>query len=429
MAQGVSGSVLDEPAHPTRRERRQKSRPDARSRRGKGTPDPEGRDGGAGARQARRAREERRRFWLVLMPAVAVLLAVVVGFGALIRANDDTGTTKAARAGTAGATHTGSTLLIGHRGADGRIDVLMLVGATRRASSVLLLPVATQVEVPSLGPQVLADLANEGGTGLLQTTIENVLGVDVGKTVMFDDATLNAALAAAAPLPVDLHRSVDFAGSADPAVPAGAHKMATGEAARLLVAQQPGSELDRLVTVQDVMDGWLQRLRNPSVARRTAALQPALAGLVAASKPSDRRTDTLPVESVATGGSERFGARAGDVRRYVQSAFPDALLNGGARRPRVEVLNGTGAVGLAQTIAGRIVPAGGQVTLTGNVTNFGLKDTQVVYYESRDRAAAQRMLHALGCGTLKSAETPIGVVDVTILAGADCFRTGTTPGP
>ncbi len=301
------------------------------------------------------------------MPAVALLLAVVVGLGALIRTNDDTGTSKATRAGAAGATHTGSTLLIGHRGADGRIDVLMLVGATRQASSVLLLPVATQVEVPSLGPQVLADLANEGGNGLLQTTIENVLGVDVGKTVMFDDATLNAALAVAAPLPVQLHRSVEFAGSTDPAVPAGGHTLATGEAARLLVAQQPGSELDRLVTVQDVMDGWLQRLRNPAVARRTATLQPALAGLVAAAKPSDRRTDTLPVESVATGGSERFGARAGDVRRYVQSAFPDALLDGGARRPRVEVLNGTGAVGLAQTIAGRIVPAGGQVTLTGNV--------------------------------------------------------------
>jgi hypothetical protein len=39
------------------------------------------------------------------------------------------------------------------------------------------------------------------------------------------------------------------------------------------------------------------------------------------------------------------------------------------------------------------------------------------------------MMKALGCGTLKQADTAIGVVDVTILAGADCFRTGTPPAP
>jgi hypothetical protein len=45
------------------------------------------------------------------------------------------------------------------------------------------------------------------------------------------------------------------------------------------------------------------------------------------------------------------------------------------------------------------------------------------------RAAAQRLLKALGCGALKPADTAIGVVDVTILAGADGFRTGPPPAP
>ena len=107
---------------------------------------------------------------------------------------------------------------------------------------------------------------------------------------------------------------------------------------------------------------------------------------------ADRRVDTLPVESVTTGGTERFEPRAADVKQYATAAFPDALLGVGKRRPRVEILNGTGAVGLAQTIASRVVPAGGQVTLTGNVANFGLTETQVVYYRPADRAAAQRLL-------------------------------------
>jgi hypothetical protein len=97
-------------------------------------------------------------------------------------------------------------------------------------------------------------------------------------------------------------------------------------------------------------------------------------------------------------------------------------------RPRVEILNGTGAVGLAQTIASRVVPAGGQVTLAGNWSSFDVTETEVIYYRDGDRSEAQRLLAALGCGSLKKAERAIGVVDVTILAGADCFRTG-TPGP
>ena len=72
-----------------------------------------------------------------------------------------------------------------------------------------------------------------------------------------------------------------------------------------------------------------------------------------------------------------------------------------------------------------IVSAGGQVTLTGNVTNFGVAETQVVYYRDVDRADAQRLLDALGCGALRKAERELQVVDVTIVAGADCFGTGT----
>ena len=43
-------------------------------------------------RQARRLRARQRRFWFVLMPTVAVLLAFVVGLGALIPRQHATGT-------------------------------------------------------------------------------------------------------------------------------------------------------------------------------------------------------------------------------------------------------------------------------------------------------------------------------------------------
>jgi hypothetical protein len=242
-----------------------------------------------------------------------------------------------------------------------------------------------------------------------------------------DDAALNAALTPASPLTVQLDREVQFEGSAEGIIAPGTQRVDTGQAARLLVSRQPGSELDRLVTVQAVLDAWVARLRDPAVARKTLQAEPDLAPLVAAAKSRGRRTDTLPVESITTGGAEGFRPRGKDVVDYVVAAFPDALLAPKGDRPRVEVLNGTGAVGLAQEIASQIVPAGAQVTLAGNVPKFGLKETQVVYYRGDDRGRAQQLLRALGCGSLKHADTEIGVVDVTILAGADCFPIGDAP--
>jgi hypothetical protein len=61
------------------------------------------------------------------------------------------------------------------------------------------------------------------------------------------------------------------------------------------------------------------------------------------------------------------------------------------------------------------------------VPKFGLKETQVVYYRGEDRSRAQQLQRALGCGSVKQADKAIGVVDVTILAGADCFPIGDAP--
>jgi len=200
-------------------------------------------------------------------------------------------------------------------------------------------------------------------------------------------------------------------------VPSGTQELDAATAARVLTATQPGSELDRLVTVQDVLDAWMARLGDERAAAATVAKRPELGVLVDAGASAPHRTDTLPVESIATGGGERFEVRRDALARYVNGAFANALLAPAGERPRVEILNGTGAVGVAQGAAAKVVPAGGEVTLTGNVPGFGVATTQVVYYRDAQRADAQRLL---GCGVLKKATTAIGVVDVTVIVGADC---------
>jgi hypothetical protein len=94
----------------------------------------------------------------------------------------------------------------------------------------------------------------------------------------------------------------------------------------------------------------------------------------------------------------------------------------------VEILNGTGALGVAQAVATKAVPAGGRVVLTDNLPGFGLHQTQVVYYSDRWRKAAQGILTAMGCGSLRKAGQDVEVADVTILVGSDCPAYGAPGG-
>lgn len=360
------------------------------------------------------------------MPALMAVIAIVAVVGAVLR--DD----------RAGSEHTSTTaspavrrsepagsLLLAHRGADGRADLLVVVADPGTRASVLLVPTATQAEVPSLDVQVLADVPNLGDRSLLVTTVENLLGVRITSSAVLDDAGLASALSLAVPVPVDLGGAVRFAAATDPAFQPGWQQLGAADAVRLLVSAQPGSELDRLVTVQAVLEGWMERLRATAVADETVRTRPELEVLRAAARERERRFETLPVRPVTASGNERFDVNRDELVALARRDFGSLAVGA---RPRVEILNGTGGVGVAQGIAAKVVPAGGEVTLTSNVPGFGQKATQVVYYRDAERPRAEHLLKALGCGSLRRADRAIGVVDVTILVGTDCVPPG-APGP
>jgi hypothetical protein len=102
----------------------------------------------------------------------------------------------------------------------------------------------------------------------------------------------------------------------------------------------------------------------------------------------------------------------------VASIFPSARA-AAAARPRVQILNGTGELELAQRVAQKLVPAGIEVTLTGNANPLGQRQTQVIYYEADKRAMAQKVRDALGVGVLVRNRNRTDVVDVTVIVGKD----------
>jgi hypothetical protein len=312
-----------------------------------------------------------------------------------------------------------STLLFGHIGPTGRVDLLVAFGWDRgaRTGTAMLIPPTTMVEVPALGEQPLSEVAALASPALLPVVVANALDVRFNSTVLFSDAQLASLLAAAGSFDVNFPtaaRVEDPAGTV--AFNAGVHHIQASDADRLLVGQD-GDALAHLVTVGAILDGWRHALTSPMAARATIATDRRVLPLVVRAGAAVNDV-TLPVDQVSSGTQSNYQLRQPDAGQAVAQAFPVALIAPGTR-PRVQLLNGVGDVGVTQQVAARVVPAGGEVTLTGNVANFGVRTTLVVYYDPSQLAAAKRLAAALGVGKVAHSAESIDVVDITIVVGKD----------
>lgn len=359
------------------------------------------------------------------MPVIAATLATLLAVGVIVRSTDGGGDARRS-VGTPKAPIAATVLLVHHSAIYGN-DLIVLFGREASLGSILLIPSATQLDVPALGVATLGAMAVDDNGARLANSVENVIGVGVGKTIVLDDAGLTAVIGPAAPLPVTLNGPVDIV-APELKFPAGAQEVSAAQATQLLAGPQAVNELDRLVTVSAVLDGWMTRLKDSGVDRRTEALQADFGPVVETARAPEYRTDTLPVDSIAITDGERFSVREPELTGYVTRAFPKSRLGAGRARPRVEVFNGTGFLGVAQAVADKVVPAGGKITLTENLPGFGEQTTQIVYYKDRWRASAQRLLQAMGCGSLRHATKDLGISDVTIVVGADCPQYGAPEG-
>ena len=120
-----------------------------------------------------------------------------------------------------------------------------------------------------------------------------------------------------------------------------------------------------------------------------------------------RPSATISIRISAVGLWSTFGARTPGSRRT------------GRHVVRVQVLNGTGALGVALKAAQRLVPAGAQVALSGNADSFAYAQTQIVFYDRSRQHEATQVRQALGTGKLVFSRQPLDVVDVTVVIGKD----------
>ncbi len=317
----------------------------------------------------------------------------------------------------------GRTLLFAHVDAHRQTDLIVLLALQPggRAASVVFVPATTVVQVPSLDLTPLRDVTLYADRYLLVTSVENALGVRIDDLLTVNDASLAKLLAPVRSLRVNFSAGVrldDARGSESFA--AGPVVMSPPEAQRVMLAHEADGALSHLVTVQAVFAAWFDAVHaRPAVAASMLKLTTSARVLVGAAA-AQTRFDTLPVDSIDSGdGQQRFQIRDADAATLVADDFAFARVSFEGRRPRVEIQNGVGTVGVTPRVARLLVPAGANVLLTDNTPGFGVATTTVVYYRDADEAAARAFARILGVGKVAKGDTPIAVVDVTVVIGHD----------
>lgn len=86
---------------------------------------------------------------------------------------------------------------------------------------------------------------------------------------------------------------------------------------------------------------------------------------------------------------------------------------------RVDVRNGSGAPGVGEAAARKLIPAGFRVVLSGNAETFDHATTEVIATGDAHQADAERAREALGVGTVEVSQVPSGVAEVTVVVGKD----------
>ena len=196
----------------------------------------------------------------------------------------------------------------------------------------------------------------------------------------------DCSLAPADRMRVDFVRSVqvdDDAGTL--AFTPGRATITAADATRLLIGPSAAGPLEHLVTVQAVLQGWFAALRTASVARATERVTSAAKSLVALAH-AEVGFDTMPVDVLSSGSRRPLRAAGAPGRPADPGRLPRRADHHGEAPPgRGAQRHRRGRPHPGGGPADR--PAGGEITLTGNVPGFGVRHTSVVYYRSADLPA------------------------------------------
>jgi hypothetical protein len=251
-------------------------------------------------------------------------------------------------------------------------------------------PGNTTVSIPGHGLGDVGSAAHTNDVALVATTVESILGIRVDGSVGLPAKELRRL--------VDDLEGIEVEG-----------ERTQGREVVRYLAGAPGSEEERLVRWQEVLEGTLR-----AASGRPAALSVVPEDVRAVFAAGIEDVLLLPVEDRGAGIARPDGEA---IRALVREWFvPTAP---GGEEVRLVVLNGNGRPGIGEDVARLLVPQGYRLMSSGNANRFDVRVTRVIASSRADLPAARKAKRTLGVGRVFVGHQPTGLADVTVVVGLD----------
>jgi polyisoprenyl-teichoic acid--peptidoglycan teichoic acid transferase len=336
-------------------------------------------------------------------------------------------------------------LLVRHAG-DGRPAegaTLLAVGPGEESAVALFVPVGTLLPIPGIGRDRLGLAQQYDGPTLVQSTLENALGIRIDHVAAVSDSSLASLLERVGGLDVDVpQRLVARAPDGDVAVrfEPGRQFLDGLRLAELWgFRERDEDELATFTRQQLVWERFLDKLADPATLElvvgdgapqlETGAdagwLRSFFAQLAAARAEERITFSLLPVEPFGGEGPDggatyrlREEAAQRVTRTLLAASVPDDAAGG---TTRIQILNGVGVPGVGGQVERLLGGGAFRIVRSDNAANFDFTTTRILVYDESgaSRRAAERVRERLGVGTIQVSRQPQSVIDLTIVVGAD----------
>lgn len=321
-----------------------------------------------------------------------------------------------------------------------RATQVILLADNGDGGTVVITPSTTIAEIPGHGPLQIGLAYGFGQGPLLELTLDNLLGIDTDTTIGVSRQGWSIFFGRFGGLDLEVPVALtgtSASGQRQVRFESGAQFLDGERVAEYLTFEQSGeTELQRIPRVQLVLQTLLDEITEDPTrldavfadgAPMLDTTEPGLLREMLVALAADRAANTLdvrplPVTSIGSGdqGSYRLDdLRAEDlVASRLAGSVPDVDDVAGRR---LQILNGNGEPGIGQAITARLQPGGFRVVLTRNADRFDYATTRIVVYDDSPEqlALARDVRQRLGVGQVELSETPQGVVDITVVVGAD----------
>lgn len=283
------------------------------------------------------------------------------------------------------------------------------------------------------GGELLSGTYGRGGVEAVQQVAEDMFGLGFGEVVEMPTEQLAGSMDPAGPLPYLLVDDLVEAGpdgSSRIVYEAGSYELAAADAASVYGHRNPDEADGNRVQRQRAMwESWLGVIgRAPDPEAAIPAADSPLAPFLRALGSGTTVVDVVPFESFSVdpgaapvqmlGAGSRSWLREKVLELVPWPQQPESFL-----RPRVHLLDGTGASRIRDALADDVIAAGGVITAIGNADSFGVAATHFAYHREElvNDPITNSIAIALGVDMtlIELGEGGADVNDITVTVGLD----------